>query len=422
MINKVKTFAIAILATGATVAATSASAATHIDTNTFTNVIQDVTISLTVYSNAPIKSSTSQTGEKPVTVTTKSVIAALSNAAPNIPSLVGFDWGKSPQLVLDTVFMATNSPIYTTNTADTNTAALGTSNANTLEFIGAADTNTVTIADTNGSAIITNNMVGTNGGTNLISTTGTWTFSEASISTNVFTYTGNSGSTNSGAFPTNGSVWTVITAATNGAGGTNVTAVTYSNYVSGTATNYVTNFHNVEIQGGTATSPTFADVSQYVYDPSDSRVIITAVGTDLGTTNANYTSGTSDSIEGFTLRVFGTGASTTTGDNLELGVSGFAKETFSTDVLLKSKTKGTNEVPVTSFTANVSGSGWIGGSYTTNTSLGTNGTATELPATEYTGIGSVTNTNFVSGSITNPINPVVIQGTISVGAPKSVAQ
>lgn len=71
------------------------------------------------------------------------------------------------------------------------------------------------------------------------------------------------------------------------------------------------------------------------------------------------------------------------------------------------------------FTATVSGSGNIGGSYVTNTSGGTN--ETWVPATEYTGIGSVTNTNVISGELTNYI-PVVVEGTISLGAPKSVAQ
>jgi hypothetical protein len=55
----------------------------------------------------------------------------------------------------------------------------------------------------------------------------------------------------------------------------------------------------------------------------------------------------------------------------------------------------------------------------TNTSGGTN--ETWVPATEYTGIGSVTNTNVISGELTNYI-PVVVEGTISLGAPKSVAQ
>jgi hypothetical protein len=419
MINKIKTFAIAILVTGATVTATRAPAAAAADTNTFTNVIQDLSINLTVFSNAPIKSLTSQTGEKPVTVTTKSVITALSNAAAAIPSLVGFDWGKSPQLVIDTKFMATNSPIYTTNAVVTNTALLSNSTVIAFEPTnGFPGTTNVTITGTNGSAMITNNTVGTNGGTNVLTVAGTWTKAGSSVSTTNFSFVGTNGLTNlSGGFPTNVGVWTVITATTN-ASGTDVTAITYTNFVSGTETNYITNRTGVEVQGGTAAAPTFADVSGYVSESGGSSAIINATGTELGTTNANYTSGSIDSIKSFSVGVFNTTAGTAVGNNLDLSVGGFAKETFNTDVLLKSKTKGTNQVPVTSFTASVAGSGNIGGSYVTNL-VGTNEIG--LPATEYTGIGSVTNTNFISGGITNPI-PVVVEGTISIGAPKSVPQ
>ena len=86
----------------------------------------------------------------------------------------------------------------------------------------------MTITDTNGSAIITNNTVGTNGGTNVLSTTGDWTKDAPLVTTNVFSYTGTNGITDtSGAIPTNVGVWTVIKAATNSSGQTNVTAITY---------------------------------------------------------------------------------------------------------------------------------------------------------------------------------------------------
>jgi hypothetical protein len=125
-----------------------------------------------------------------------------------------------------------------------------------------------------------------------------------------------------------------------------------------------------------------------------------------------------DRIRSFSVNVFNTSASTAVGNNLDLSVSGFSKETYKEDVLLKSRTKGTNEVPETSFTTSVNGSGWIGGYYVTNTS-GTNEVG--LPVDEWTGIGSVTNTNVISGGITNPI-PVVVEGTISLSSPKSKAQ
>jgi hypothetical protein len=414
MNKKLKTFAIAILVTGATVTATRAPAT---DTNTFTNVIQDLTISLTVYSNAPIKSSTSQTGEKAVTLTTKSIIAALSNASATIPSLVGFDWGKSPQLVIDTTFTATNVPVYSTNEVATNTAELSTTNANVLTF----GSTTLTVNSTTGSAMITNKTVGTNGGTNVLSVTG-WTDNASSISTTNFTYTGTNGTATDASvgpgIPTNVGVWTVITAATNSTGQTNVTALTYTNYVSGHETNYMTNGgYAVEVQGGTATAPTFADVSSYVSDPAYYSVIITATGTGLGTTNQVIATESDNAWGSFGVHVFNTSASTAPGNNLDLSVYGFSKEMFKNDVLLKSRTKGTNQVGESTFTASVSGYGNIGGSFETN-GAGTN--SYTVPATEY--YGTNTNpTNAVSGFITNPI-PVVVEGTISLGAPKSVPQ
>jgi hypothetical protein len=416
MINKLKTFATAILVTGATVAATSALAT---DTNTFTNVIQNVNISLMVYSNAPTKSATSISGQKVVTINSKSIIAALNNASANIPSLVGFDFGKNPQLVIDTTYQATNSPIYKTNAVVTNTVTLSVSN-NDIAFQGtnvAVTTGTnVEIVSTNGSAMITNNAVGTNGGTNVLTVTGTWIESADSVSTTNFAYLGANGFTNlSGSFPTNVGVWTVITAATNGTV-TNVTAITYTNFVSGTATNYVTNGQNtVEVEGGTPSAPTFADVSAYVYGYVSSSVTNSATGTDFGTTNATLKSETDDAIKSYSIGVFGrTGSSV--GDNLSLNVSGFSKPMYKYDVLHQSKGV-TNEVVETTSTASVSGSGFIGGTYVTNIS-GTN--IESLPATEYFG----TNTSFtnqVGGVITNPI-PVVVEGTISISGPKSVAQ
>lgn len=416
MINNIKTFAIAILAAGATATAMAAT-----DTNTFTNVIQDVSITLTVYSNSPTKSATSIGGGKPVQLTTKTIIAALSNDSANIPSLVGFDWGKSPQLVINTTFSHTNTPIYTTNVVVSNTILLSSSN-NDIAFQSTNSAVTsgtnVAIISTNGYAVITNNTVGTNGGTNVLTVHGTWTDSASSVSTTNFAYLGTNGLTNlSAGFPTNVGVWTVITATTNSSG-TNVTAVTYTNFVSGTETNYLTNKSNIEIEGGTPASPTFADVSDYVSSGTDHFVTNSATGTDFDTTNADATVATGFATKSFNVTVFSTTAGTAVGNNLDVRGYGFAKVMYDLDYLLKSKKLGTNDVPETTSSTLVTGSGYIGGSYVTNNQ---SGNSIYLPATEYTGIGSVTNTNYVDGSITNPV-PVVFEGTISVGAPKSVPQ
>jgi hypothetical protein len=412
MNRTLKTFATAILAAGATVTATKALAT---DTNTFTNVIQDVTISLTVYSNAPIKSSTSQTGEKPVALTTKSVITALSNASANIPSLVGFDWGKSPQLVINTTFSATNVVTYT-NTALTNdvaTLALATNGAAVLSFQtstnGGLGTNDVTIP-VGSTATITNQ-----GGTNLVilGTNTTVITNDSDIA-----YVGTNGLTNLAPLDTNASFTTLAATLVTNAGVTNTNVVVTAFLTKPSATNaiYTTNGgSSVKIKGGTATAPTFVDVSGYVTGGTEERVIETATGTGLGTTNASVATETVYAIKNFGINVFNTTAGTAIGNNLSLSLQGFGKGTSTYDVLHKSRTA-TNEVQESTSTASVGGYGYIGGYYVTNSS-GTNYISISVfPTTEYSGTNLITN-----GIITNPI-PVVVEGTISLGSPKSVPQ
>jgi len=421
MINKLKTFAITMMVTGATVAATTASAV--VDTNTFTNVIQNIQISLTAYSNAPIKSATLMTGEKPVTITTKTVLGALSNASGLIPSLVGFNWGKSPQLVLRTIFASTNTVSNTVTAVATNTVTiLGTSNI--VSF--STNTNTyptngteITITDTIGTATLTNEA-----GTNILTQTGTWVISGSNVIGTAITFIATNSATNANAgIPTNAGLWTVFTAATNAANAaaTNVTAITYTN-VPHTSTNYMTNSQGVEVQGGTAEAPTFASVVGYVSGGPSGGAILTATGTGFGTTNAIFNTGTENDIGSAGLHVFDTTAGTATGNNLDVSMSGFFKVMFKNDVLHQVKGL-TNQVgDVETYTGTVSGSGYIGGSFVTNNSPGTNvwSNYINLPVTEYNGTNTAF-TNQVSGTLTNPVQ-VVVEGTITVGAPKNVAQ
>jgi hypothetical protein len=414
MNKTLKKFAIAILATGATVAATSSQA---VDTNTFTNVIQTITVNLTVYSNAPFKSTILQTGEKPVAITTKSIISALSNASSVIPALSGFDFGRSPQLVLNTTFQSTNSPVYSTNDLITNSGALNTTNGDTVYFSNALAGTSLTIT-TNISALFTN-IGTTNGNTNAYVLLGVTNV----IPTNTIAYSNSVGGTNTITFTNTFGVFSVLTAVSN-AGATNISLVTYSNFVSGTATNYVTNFSGISVQGGTAASPVFADVSSYLSRSGGESSVITATGTNLegtqgGSNGVIYIqTETANSIRSYGIRVFGT-TGTAVGDNLDLGLQGFSKDMYKYDILHAVSKHYTNEVSETTSTTAVSGSGYIGGTYVTN-SLGASNNI-NLFDTEYTGIGSITNTNTVSGSITNPV-PVVVVGTISVAAPHSVPQ
>ncbi len=405
-----------MMVTGATVTATWAPAKT-VNTNTYTNVIQNITIALTAYSNAPIKSATLMTGEKPVTITTKSVVAALSNASGLIPSLVGFNWGKSPQLVMVTTFASTNVVSNTVTPVATNTVSiLGSSNfiafsTNTNAFPTGT---TVTITDTNGTATLTNNA----NGTNILTKTGTWTITSSNVTGTAFTFVATNGNTNANSgIPTNANLWTVFTAATNAANAaaTNVTAITYTN-VPHTSTNYMTNSQGIEVQGGTADAPTFAQVGNFVYAYPSGGSIIMATGTGFGTTNQMFTSSSENAYGYAGVSVFNTSATGSAG-NLDVSLDGFFKAMRKYDVLHQVKGL-TNQVGQETFTATVTGYGNIGGVYVTNGVGASN--SVSLYATEYNG----TNTSFtnqVSGSITNPI-PVVVTGTVSLGAPKNVAQ
>jgi hypothetical protein len=416
MINKLKTFAITMMVAGATATATTASAA--VNTNTFTNVIQSLQFTLTAYSNAPVKNATSETGEKPVAITTKSIITALSNASGSIPSLVGFNWGKSPQLVMETTFASTNIVTLHSNAVATNTIVIGaplvsfSTNTNTYPTNGTQ----FAVVDTNGTATLTNVAGGTNG----LTVTGSWTNSSSNVTGTAVTFIGtNAGATNVlSAIPTNAGLWTVFKAATNASGSTNVTAVTYTNTPS-TATNFFTNSLGIEIQGGTATSPTFANVSSYVFAAQDgSTAIITATGTGFGTTNAVTNATTSVGTGEVDITVFNTNASTALGNNLDLGLDGFFKSIAKYDVLHMQKGL-TNQVGESTFTATVSGSGTIGGSYV-NTNF-TGGPAVNVNNFANEFIGGVVTNGTITGILTNPVS-VVVTGTVTLGAPKNVAQ
>jgi hypothetical protein len=412
MINKLKTFAMTTIVAGATAAATTALA---VDTNTFTNVIQTVQISLTAYSNAVPASPTKTEPEKAITITTKSIIAALSNDAANIPALSNFDWGKSPTLVFNTTFASSNVSTLLTNVVSSNgPVALGTTNGNEIVFTAtnASGTNTITFTNTPASVTISNTVT-TNGGTNFITAISDATDTTNYIFTNVFTYVIGTNTNSSTNFVTNAGVWTVISAATNTNGVTNLTIITYTNVTSNSLA-YVTNSSGIEVEGGTSAAPTFANVSDFIAGTSMQKSVLVAAGTGLGTTNEVDSSETYDSYDNYTIGIFGTSGSVA-GNTIALSMTGFTKAMKKYDILHQAKGL-TNEVVDKTFTATVSGAGSIGGTYTTNTNV-VSGISIAVPTTnEISGTNAVTN-----GTITNII-PVVVEGTITVGAPKSVPQ
>jgi len=400
--NKLKTFAITMVAAGATAITTTAFAAAT--DHTLTNVSQSIQVTLTAYTNTA-----SAKGYKAVTIGTKQIISALENDAANIPGGASFDFGKTPQLVYSTTFGTITNTTVATNVLVSNTVALGVTNVGFITFTAtnANGTNTITFTNTPASLTISNNAVGTtNGGTNIISDTNNLTEAPTNfVATNTFTFIGTNGLTNTSTnFSTNAGVWTVISAATNSLGITNVTLVSYS-----TSNSLVTNTEStqvgIEVQGGTAEAPVYLPVGDVVTQTHIQKSV-----TLPGTTSTNY-----DSYDSFGINVFNTNA-TGYSNNIVLSLTGFSKAIEKLDQLSKSKAAGTNSVTDTTFTATVSGSGYLGGTYTTNTNL-VAGVAIAIPTTnEISGSNAVT-----SGTISNVI-PVVVEGTIIAGAPKNLAQ
>ena len=203
IINKLKTFAFAMMAAGATV--TVANAATDYSS---TNVLQPVTAALTVYEEATGSQSSVATGAA-AKITTANLISAVE-AGLGGKNILGNDFGA--KATLDVLTYETAATTATTNPAVTNvitnTAVLVTNetivtnlvsspvtlplNTNTVELVSAT-TNLgfgTNILGTNG--VSTNSIAGTNGGVVLATNDVTL----GNTSGDYVTITGTNGSTN----------------------------------------------------------------------------------------------------------------------------------------------------------------------------------------------------------------------------------
>lgn len=394
-----------LMAVGATAAATTGFAAT--DTNTFTNVVQSVNISLIAYSNAvPDAKDTGTVPVRPVTITTKTIVDSLEADAANIPSIAtntNFSFGKAPTLVYLTSF-GTN--IVNSNTVVTNEAIAIFTNTVAPDLTNSGVAYSVT---TNLAAVITN-IVTTNSTNYAFVETSPGTVSNT-MTTNTFLYSTN-GVAATITIPTNfgPTAWVSLTGS---AVSTNETNVTFALETNLPAAVTYTNTQGIAVQGGTAASPLYAPLSGFLTVGSYASVTNTAAGTDLGKTNELLTSSTKNEAAEAYITFFGASGTS----NFDLSLYGFSTVMKKYDVLKKAKSL-TNEVYDTTITASVAGSGDISGTYATNTSIGAGTNATSL----YTSGETVAGTNTaISGIIENPI-PVVVKGTITIGAPRSVPQ
>lgn len=389
MINKTKIFAIAIMVAGATVTSTRAPAATT------TNVLENVSVNLTVYSQGATNSAGTKVADVVSTLTTKELIAKLG-------AVTGSNFGSSPKLVLSTIYsniVVKVAPLVTNSTTNVAVTAIGTNALSTI--IGGVPIETNSIETTN--VIITNGLVsiGTNAGVPITTNTFVVTIGGTNVSTNTFT---------------NSSGYEVIISAT-------PTTGVISNFNILTLTGTTSNIFEaiseptLEVMGGTTAAPTFTDVAPYLTESQEaSYVIYDETGKGLATTNAltvtNVSTESDVTVNRYGIKFFTTNG----GTNLSIVLRGLVKESLRVDTLRAKK--GTTAAIVEDLfgansTATVAGYGYMGGTYVTNMTL--NGNSVNLPASEYSG------TNLITGSLSNTV-PVIVEGTIDTTFLKNLAQ
>jgi hypothetical protein len=333
---------------------------------------------------------------------TELIIGSTTNGAV-ITNMVGLTTNYATNYATNTMIVGTNVTVMVSTNVETNTAL--TTNLVLIATNGWTATNALS-----NNVLLTNAFfaVGTNGLTNSYSflTNYPTPTNLATAASNYFTTISlsNFTTTNFG-FGTNTAVTNLVfTVMTNSAVTlTNVSTNVITNTVLIYTTNYTTNVSitdvGTEIQGGSSTNYQYAGLDSLVYTTNLLSVIIS---TNASGTVVEY------QADKFTIGAFSTNGGT---NNVSLTLHGFVQLTSKDDVLATHagvKTEIPNE---DTFTATVNGYGYIGGTYSTNAYSATNSTSFALPASTDTTNGSVVGAT-----------PVVVEGTISLGAPKNIGQ
>jgi len=398
MINKLKTFAIAILVTGATVTATRAPAAT---TSTNTQVLDNISVQLTVYSQGGVNSSDKSLAADKTTIKTADIIYQLGQIG-------GFTVdAKKDKLVLSTTY--TNQLVgipNTTNLISTNTissivggalyywqddfgdsyyldldGAFGNDN---LTNSYAISNNVIWTISSSGSTGTTNYAIGANGydsitpDTNALFTAGP-AGGPPFTGTNFINFsslpsTNRDGFGNLTATEALGYWVTVVPTVT--AGSTNVTITQYSPV---TEELFALGKQHICVMtpgSGTSTPATLTKVDNWVQWDSfgGGTTIYAESGKDLSTNDFSGTNisgqttySTADLLVYTTYPAFGAAATVT---NLNLDPGGFSKGTAKLmNFTVHGKATNAEVLQIIS-SANVTaaGQGYIGGSFVTNAS------------------------------------------------------
>jgi hypothetical protein len=437
MIKKLNILATALLTLGATMITPPAGAA-PVSVFHSTNVLRSVSVKLKVYQQYVPGAPANQYGtpaaggtnaaltklvSRDATLTSKSIIAALG-AATGSNSV----WTPNPQLVLSEIFSNVSYSIITSLTNDASTITLSTNGRNVLDFVpntneyGTDDAVQIPV----GSTVLITNVNGTNleafNADGLANNYASNSF-PIPITNGGFVY---ENATDSLAGPvaiaTNAGVWTTLVAvrATNIAGDatyivTNIVVTTFTNVFTNVFTNIQgQNKYKVEVMYGSASAPSFADVSAFLTIYPTSYGIINETGHAIGTTNPAVALTNIQTESGVSTAFAGLNYFVPTADsmsNLNLSLNGIVASSMKIDSLSTGRNPVKEDLFGSSATFTVTGSGSAQGVFETNTSPVGN----EVFVSENIG------TNYVAGSVSNAV-PIVVEGTIDVSFLKNLPQ
>ncbi len=359
MIKRKRFTALALLAA----AAMAASAATQ------TNVLQNINLQLTIYQQGATNANGRKVADQVTPYNTESLIAALGLVTDQ-------QFPPGSKLVQSTVFsnvtVTNGSAVYST-VLSTN-LALPTTDPTLI--IGGGIIGFLSDAFTiNGDQLIddnTGNVITING--DVVA---------AGFNTNEFV-----------TINTNAGFQTTLTPSTNSLGQvTNVAVVMQQETLPGSTESFLTNVaSSIDILYGP--DNTLYPVTNFLSFGTNSAEIVVENGYGLNTTNAYLTSQTGFSIQSLVINYVGP-------TNLTLALQGFVKQAMKMDTLYA---HGTNKIVADIFGANstwnVNGSGFAGGTFTTNP----------------TPVGPI-----LGGYLSNA-SPIVVEGAINVSFLKNLAQ
>jgi hypothetical protein len=457
MINKLKTFAIAILVTGATVTSTRAATASSLNTNT--QVLDNISVQLTVYSQGGVNSSDKSLAADKTTIKTADIIYQLGQIG-------GFTVdAKKDKLVLSTTYtnqlagVAGSSNVVISTVTLTNDAGVVKESGmyywqdpfgddSYLDLVDGSTTNSYLI--TNGTIYLTfdgtthytNHVYDSIGGTNALytSTSGfTLPFNTSTnyINLNAIPAPALDGFGNFLYPDAFGYFVTVVTTVT-GSGATGTTNVTITQYSPGTEEVFAQKSQHVCVMTpkSGSTEPTLTKVDNWVaWDMNGgANTIYAESGKDLSTNDFSGTNitgettySTGDLLVYTTYPAFGAAATVT---NLNLDPGGFSKGTAKLmNFTVHGKATNAEVLQIIS-SANVtaSGQGYIGGSFVTNASYISSivGNVTnyaynagiysqiEGATGNFLGTNFVVNTNAPFGQYVHNPTEVVYSGTVTL--------